>query len=438
MGLIKTINDTVRRLTKRSVETDSASRGSDGTITQTFTADGLYRKFGDNGFLQTIVTAPAHDATREGFDLKVKIGKDDDEADNSEEQDAIVKAFWKRWKELDLNNKRYEMIKFSRIYREGSGMYIGIDGGNTGTAETVDITTEIPKEIKKITFINVLEDPATFTLDVPNNSDPTGEDYGRIEYMINGRRVHDSRVIPFIQNFNIRALKGTSVVATVEKSIRAQNAALSGTKTVLERLGAILFKSESISLAENAAAKVRLLLTHIKSNLKSTGAMGLKPGDEASLLSHNFSNIKDVFDFIFSNMSGESALPQSILMGTGRTNIITGSGDSADLERYYQRVEAAQENQLIKVDERLVDLIFRETDSPVNAATKGKKISWEIEYNSLWSISDKEQAEVDQMNSERDKNDIEDGKVSPDEARMLDPRLSELPTTATAVPEGDE
>ena len=115
-----------------------------------------------------------------------------------------------------------------------------------------------------------------------------------------------------------------------------------------------------------------------------------------------------------------SEIPQSRLKGAAHG--VIASGDY-DLIAYYDKVERSQKNILYKPINDVVQLVILEQKLNIT--------DWEIIFNPLWKLSPMDEAEIELKRANRDKIDIESGKLSPMEARQLDPRLSlleDLPT----------
>ena len=78
-------------------------------------------------------------------------------------------------------------------------------------------------------------------------------------------------------NFARPKWQGISIVDKIEEAISAQEAGLTGSRHILERIGAVILKSDQINLSKNAASKIAELVMMTRQNLKSNGAMGLRP-----------------------------------------------------------------------------------------------------------------------------------------------------------------
>jgi phage-related protein (TIGR01555 family) len=287
------------------------------------------------------------------------------------------------------------------------------------------LTSPLPAKVKSIKKFNVLSDPIDFQLVSENTGNLKSTKYNVPIYEIQGERVDPSRIIAFVNSFRSRDLEGISVVDRVRTGLEAQSAALFGSTTILERLGAILYKSTNVTLEKNSKQLVTALLAAIKSRLKSTGILGLRPNDEATLLTYSFSGIKDVFEFVLDNLAALSGVPKTILLGSSPGGIVSGDGTNAVLMQYYQRLESMQETELTKADRYLIDLFSITEDSQLYQITKGDKLPYVIKYNPVWGISEKEQAEIRKMNAESDKIDFETGKAGGMELRALDERYDD-------------
>jgi len=409
----------------KALETDSTDQGLTESVTQGSSANRL--KYKKNGILQNIINSPAEDATREWFKIDI------DGDDNTKRADAIQE----RMKELGIKTKSEMMIKFSRINKEGSGFFFGIDGGSD-LAVTTDLSEPLPEEIDRIKFCNVLDNPDTFDVQGIEKTDPTKEDYGKIKMLMGSKEVNEDRFIYLVDNYDIEEEEGTSVVDAVSTAVEAQEEALAGTTNIFQRIGAVLFESPSNSLGENTQKTIATLLTFIKNNLKRNKAMALKPGDKASMLSYAFSGLKDAYDYVKDNLAAMAKMPLSIIFSGLKGGIVTGDGNKGELMNYYRGIEGYQETRLEPLMRKTINLILKETKTEQAKIIGSEPITYTIVWNALWSMTQQDEATVNKTNSERDKTDWEAGKASGDELRQLDPRFKDMgPMTGSGEEEID-
>ena len=119
--------------------------------------------------------------------------------------------------------------------------------------------------------------------------------------------------------------------------------------------------------------------------------------------------------------------------------LVTGEGNIGELTNYYRTCANFQDSRLRAIDTKTLDLILCEMDGDCWKITNGQPVEYEIEYNSLWDLDETAEANIGYVNAQRDNLDIQDGKLSPQEARSLDPRLKTLdPFTPWGTEPGEE
>ena len=181
---------------------------SDSSSSVVDTKSEYYELYRTNGLLRTIVTDPAERMTMNGF--YVNMPQEENMERNSEINDAIQQDF----KKYSLANKRRDMIKWARLYPEGSGIVpiIKAKSNSQGMTAAESISNPMPDKIKDIECFNVLDDPDDFTISTTNTSDPTRPDYNEPYYTISGQHPDESRMIWYINDWNADNQTGISVV----------------------------------------------------------------------------------------------------------------------------------------------------------------------------------------------------------------------------------
>ena len=406
-----------KQLNELKQEFDSVTQ-REGTLYYTG-YNSYYEQYRTNGYLQTIVDNPADLMTKEGFTVATSNG---DESFTTKLNDAIKLDYAKH----DLVNKINEALKWGRLYPEGSGLLPLIETrlDSEGMVAEQDLSKQMPKMIRKIKKFNVLSEPDDFNINSANTGNPKSIGYNEPVYEIGGDHVHRSRMIPILKSFSARTMQGISVVDYTEDALKAHKAAISGSTTILERLGAIVYQSDSMKLDKKNKMAMKVLLTAIRERLKSTGIFGARKDDEIELLTYEFKGIKDVFDFILDSMSGMSGIPKMVLQGRSPGGIISGDGANAELLQYYSDVESAQNTRLSKVDRYCIDLFMMTQESETFKITRGQEIPYTIDYFPIWSHSEPDMADMRKKNAKSDKIDYEIGKARSDELRELDNRYT--------------
>jgi phage-related protein (TIGR01555 family) len=366
-----------------------------------------------NGFAQNIVEIPAEDAVREGIEIKTNL--------DAESDFNYVEAIENRMKDLNIHEKIFELIRFSRLYAKGSFLYYAVKANAVQSDE--QLAEPLPSEIKSIEFINVIDDPDRVTITNLNTSDPTKEDYNKIKFSMAGHEIHPSRLSWLVNSFLPSELTGISVIQTVNDAIIAQDNGLWSSATILNSMALNIFKSDEISdLSPTQKAE---LLAKIKHLMITFSSLALKSDEAFEQLSLTMTGMKEIFDFIFDNLGGLARIPKNILLGKAHGVVTAGEYDTLN---YYANIARYQENKLKKIYEKIIDLIVNEQNGEIYNELDGNTEDFQvdIEFNTLWKLDPVAEADTDLKKSQRDQIDVTIGKTSPEELRQLDPRYSGL------------
>jgi phage-related protein (TIGR01555 family) len=370
------------------------------------------KQYQASGFIQNVIEQPAEDATREWIDITTN--RDDDL--------KINRMIEKRLDDLGVQKKMKDFIKFSRMYEKGSMLYYGVIAD---VPQTDDILTRPLnlRALQEIDFINVIEEPDRFYFFILNRYDPTKSDYNKVEFYIMGRHVHESRLSWICYNWYPMEMMGVSVIETIEDATVAQNNALWSVSSLLSDIATTTFKSHLIeSLPPDKQAELAMILKHRK-NTQSVMLLG--PTDEYQKLTYSLNGIKDLFEFTKENLSCVSRMPLSILYGRSH-GIVTAQEYEAI--GYYNNIAKFQENELRPIIKQIIDMIIWEQRGEIYQALGGgvDQLDYDFTFKPLYRLDPMSQATKELNDSNRDKIDIESGKISPNEARTLDPRMDEL------------
>ena len=117
-----------------------------------------------------------------------------------------------------------------------------------------------------------------------------------------------------------------------------------------------------------------------------------------------FAGLPDLFLKTLGVLAAAADIPATRLLGQSPGGL-NATGES-DLENYYTRI-AADQNEFFSPNLDVYDDVF--TRSIIGY----KPDDWSYEYNSLWSVSDLDRAEIGLKDSNRDKNYLDTGVVTP-------------------------
>jgi phage-related protein (TIGR01555 family) len=371
------------------------------------TAEESDKLYHSNGFMKKIVREPAEDATREWFTIETNLDTEDEN---------FSRMIQNRLQELDFQRKLKEMIARSRRHQMGSFLYYGVKGS---VAQTDLSKPLFGKE--KLDYLNLVHDPEIVAVTMLNRYDPTKKDYLKPEFQINGLAVHESRISWLVNDFDVKLMRGQTPLDTSYDSVIAQDSALWSVSKLMTDIVTKIFKS-SMFVGLAPGEKIEFL-EKMKHYMETNGVVALQGDEDFQKMVYTFTGIKDIFDFIFDNLSGVSGIPKNILIGKAHGVVTAGEFDTLN---YYAEIAKLQENELTPIVKKTIDMIIGESEGAISSSKGTREMDYEIKWNPLWKLDPVSQADTDLKGSQRDQIDVTIGKASPDEVRRLDERYSEL------------
>lgn len=138
----------------------------------------------------------------------------------------------------------------------------------------------------------------------------------------------------------------------------------------------------------------RLQIIDMARNLMNTIAID-DDGEDYDFKTLTLSGVKDVIDSTCNMLSAVTDIPQTILFGRSPAGM-NSTGES-DMENYYNMVENIQKRNMKANARTVIDLILREgfVDGSIREIPKYK-----VKFAALWSMSEKERAEVDKTKAD--------------------------------------
>ncbi len=396
-----------------------SGRGNGEDKTQRLLGQRVYRtpyermkQYQASGFLQNITKQPAEDATREFID--VTTNRDDDL--------KINRMIEKRLDDLQIRKKIKDMVRFSRMYEKGSMLFYGVDEDVPMTDAVLTRPMDLNK-LKRINYINVIEEPDRFYFFILNRYDPTKDDYNKVSFYIMGRQVDASRLDWIVEDWYPMELMGLSQIETCIDAVNALDSALWSCSSLMMDMASTVFTSDLVSTL--SPDKLYEVLWSLKNQKNTQSVVGLKPGETFEKVTYTLTGIKEIFDFLMDYNQAVSRMPQKILFGTAQGIIGAGEYDSLN---YYAQIAKFQEHELRPILKHIIDMIIHEQTGKIFMVLGGgvDQLDYDFKFKSLYKIAPLDEATMQYQAAQRDSLDIQDGKLSPEEARTLDPRMDEL------------
>lgn len=348
-----------------------------------------------NGLFAKIIDTPAEEAIKHGFKLK--------DISDQKVEDFYTEAL----DELDWEETAITSLKWARLF--GGSLAVMLINDGRGLDEPLDW-----RNIQSIDDIRVFDrsviQPDYTTLFNYDPRDPfssRGSRLGLPEYYqvfskYGSFTVHDSRclvfqngVLPENTTNSVYQLWGVPEYIRINKALRDAEVAHHSAPKMLDRSVQPIYKMQNLAetLAteegENTVLK-RLQVIDMARGLLNSLVIDAE-GEDYDFKTFQFSGINDVVSASCNMLSALSNIPQTILFGQSVGGL--SSTDDTSMENYYNYIERIQRRMLKSNLRYLLSIIFQAglATGEVDEVPKLK-----IEFNPLWSLSELEQADLEQ------------------------------------------
>lgn len=357
---------------------------------------GLYE---GNGLFSKIIDTPAEEALKHGFDLNLK----------NDEVNAFVEE---ALDELEWEEKAATAIKWARLYGGALIVMLINDGG--GLEQPVNW-----QNVKSIDELRVYERAIV----QPDYSSLYRQDYGGkgegnrvskfgqpefyyVSSVYDSFRVHESRclvfrngVLPEQTSNSIYRFWGMPEYVRIRRALRETVTAHTDSVKLLERSVQAIYSMKGLATllttddGENQILKRLNVIDTARGILNSLVIDA--DGENYDFKTFQFSGVKDVIDATCNMLSALTNIPQTILFGRSPAGM--NATGTSDFESYYNFVEKIQRLMLKRNLRTLLDVIFR---AGIASGAVEEEPDYKLEFNPLWSLSDTEQATVDQTKAQ--------------------------------------
>lgn len=301
-------------------------------------------------------------------------------------------------KGLQVRARVNEALRWGRLYG-GAVIVIGIEG--QALDQPLDISTVQKDSLKWLQVVDRwrLTNDGNRTMDLSSPNFGLPEKYMLAESSV---QVHHSRVLRFggqkLPHFSFLAnmLWDDSELQHVLDSITNADAASGGIATMLFESNVDVIKSEGLAdaVATKGGEEKVLRRFQIAATMKSYNRVLLLDGSEDYEKKHNqFSNLDKVWTQFMVDVCGAADIPMTRLFGQSAAGL-TATGDN-DIRNYYDMVAAKQESELKPRLEYLDEILVR-------SALGHMPEDYRFEFDSLWQLSDTDNANNERTRAERD------------------------------------
>lgn len=363
-----------------------------------------------------VVYQMAEDATRNGFRIIIP-----DKAD-------LQATYQKGLDDLKVQDALTKQIGYEYKHGDGYMSYIVRETNPTDVFKPLD-----PNNIENLVALHVFGQ--NNVQGYKTNDDPTSDDYqkedalkitpkhGTATYNQNGDLIDDPAVLkPIVINHtrysHISLDKadddetGTSMIKRCERQLNNMAIASETVGKMLREFTLKVFQSDR--LMNESLDKFRRDREEI-SRVANTEAI-MFTGNEDSIvkLATPTAGINVLLDFLWQDLSTACGIPKSVLTGE-QSGTLAGAG--TDVQNYYDRVKALQEQVLKPEIVKIVRLLMYSKQFG-GGYLDPDSLDWSIKFNPLWTPDDKTQAEAEQLKMQTAATAVQSGIYAPDEVRQ--------------------
>ncbi|HEX5034159.1 MAG TPA: DUF1073 domain-containing protein [bacterium] len=367
-----------------------------GTIEAAFQSDDIFGK---------VVERPPREMLRKGYCLKIP-----------EDESNLGEAILERSEAFSLKKKLESALCWSRLYG-GSGILVGIN--KQKPEDPLNL-----KNIPQVEYLTVLDRYQLSSTDGVQ-LDVTQENFGLPEYYsVSGggsglvSRVHHSRIIRFQgveMPYNLMAANdywGESVLTRLFNALRNFHTGHDSAATLLADFAQAIFKmknlSEMISGGDEALVQKRLELVALTSSI--INAIIIQDDEEYERKTTSVAGLSDLLDRINRRLVAATDMPHTVLLGESPSGL--GATGNSEMTHWYDQLASEQQSKLKPALIKLMDIFFAEKFGPAKGKIPKK---YEIVFNPLWQMDEKEVVTIRKTQADADKIYIDSGVLDPDE-----------------------
>lgn len=359
----------------------------------------LTRLYEGNGLFAKIIDRPSEEAVKHGLDIDFG---DKDVAEYVDE----------RLDDIDFEEKFATAEKWARLYG-GSIIVMLIDDGG-GLDDPLDLRNVRSIE-ELVVFERAVVQPdytALYNFNFINpgrKHAPFGEpEYYTVFSTYGYFRVHRSRCLVFrngrLPEQTSNALYrfwGVPEYVRIKRALRECITSHEDGVKLLERSVQAIYKMKNLANllstedGENKAIQ-RLQVIDMARGILNSIAIDVD-GEDYDFKTLQMSGVKDVIDATCNMLSAVTNIPQTILFGRSPSGM-NSTGES-DMENYYNMVENIQKQNMKNNARIIIELVLKQgkLDGSISNTPKFK-----MKFAALWSMSETEQADVDNKNANTD------------------------------------
>ena len=327
-----------------------------------------------------------------------------------------------KWDELGMWNVLHEALCYERAYG-GAAILVGANDGQ------VDLTKPLNmKAVRSIDFLTALE-PREIT-PLYYYGDPLAPKYGtpaiyQIQPASNGapidlktvqvqiRKVHESRLIVFsgvrVTRQQLDTGWGDSVLSRAWRVLRDFNLSWGAAGILVADFAQAVYKMKGLNdlLNEDPTDLFKRRIQGMELARSVARAVMIDSEDEFARQQTPVSGLPELLDRFATRLAAAADMPLTLLMGESPAGL--NATGASDIRLFYDRVASAQKRKLEPAIRRITQMIFQ--------VYGGEPETWSIEFNPLWQLTEKEQAEARKIQADIDIAYLDRSVVTSDEVR---------------------
>ena len=335
-----------------------------------------------NGLFTKIIDLPAEEAVSKGFKLNINDA-------------ALEREILRRCNDLGWEDCIETAIKWARLY--GGSIVVMLINDGRGIEEPLNYRT-----IRGIDELRVYESPIVSPIDYVQSA-TTDPDLLYVSSMDGTFIVHTSRCLMF-RNGRLPEMAtdwqermfGCPEYDRIKTALRECITTHGYAPRMLERAIQAVFSIKglgdllSTEEGENRAVK-RLELIDLARSMFNSVAID-SDGESFDFKTAPYSGTKEIIDSTCNMLSAVTNIPQALLFGSSPQGMdATGM---SDLENYYNYVGQIQKRMVRNPLNKLLKIVMQ---ALVRTGRIDDYPDYELEFNPLWSLTEQEQANVDQI-----------------------------------------
>lgn len=392
-------------------------------IVHKLTHDEITNLYGGSRIIQNIIDIPAEDMTRNWFTLRMK-------------DEKLARNIMSKLADLKTKKAFKEMFTYDRLRGDGF-ISLGVTQGSK-----FELSDEL--QIDKLYSVDYLHAFSSMKVnEFLINDDVFDIKYGQLEQLRINRvssngvqkqetesSVHITRLLHSQTRRMEGEAQGRSLLEPLYDILTVFDTSVWSVGQILHDFTFKVYKSKDI---ENLSSQDKRELSIIMDYMFRTEALAMIADDEdLTKQGSSVSGIKDLLDYVWDLLASAARMPKTVIKGQESGTI---AGAQYDVMNYYSRIVADQESEMKPHLEKLIRMLLM-AEKELGGRIDPESLEWEIQFNPLWNVDAKTDAEIRKIVAETDQIYLLNNIVTEDELR--EKRFGQFGISETLKFSGDE